>query len=143
MTAISAAPQGSTWKPPAAQKSPAGVEVTRSAITHRIVARRSVARGLGLESVADAADRLDVGRILGVGLDLLAQRIDAAVDAAVGHDDVVAPDRLQDLVTGEGASRAPGEEGEQLEFLGRERHLGAVLQQAPRGQAEHEGAELP
>ena len=52
---------------------------------------------LRLETIANLADGLDMGWVSY----LVSQRVDATVNAALGDEDVVAPDRVEDLVARE------------------------------------------
>ena len=63
------------------------------------------ALSIRLEPIADVANRVDVGGLVRVRLDLRAQRGDASVDAAVGYKGEIAPDSVQDRVA---RAHAPG-----------------------------------
>lgn len=60
-------------------------------------------RRLRREAVADLAHGVDEDRVGRVGLDLVAERGNEAVDAAAGYDAVVAPDGVEDFVARQGA----------------------------------------
>jgi len=55
------------------------------------------------KAVADIANGLDVYRRLGMPLDLIPQRVDAPVHTARSHENIVAPDLLQNFVACQGA----------------------------------------
>src|SRR5205085_3493101 len=69
----------------------------------------------GLEAVAHAPHRLQVGGVTGVGLELLAEAADVHGDrGAVG--DLETPDVVEELLAGEDLARVPGEERQQVEL---------------------------
>src|SRR5688500_17487717 len=74
-----------------------------------------------LEFVAELPHRRDEPRLRWVRFELVAERIDEAVDAPRRDRAIVAPDACHDAVAAERAARVGREKGEQLEFLGRER----------------------
>src|ERR1700693_1351139 len=63
-----------------------------------LVLARSV-RLLRYEAITDARDRMNVVRLLGVALDLLAQPVNVSIDRAGLDLDLVAPDFAQQLAT--------------------------------------------
>src|SRR5579872_5300315 len=76
-----------------------------------------ILRSLGsLEAVAGAANRFQVARIFGIGLDLFANAPDINIDRSRRYVSSVAPDRIQKMIAAEDASLVPGEVIEQAEF---------------------------
>jgi hypothetical protein len=75
-----------------------------------------------IKLVAHAVDGLDVDRLPGIRLYLLAQVLDVDVHRAFKALQIVAKDPVQKLQPGKGPSRFPGQHLQQLEFAGREVH---------------------
>ena len=94
------------------------------------------------EAVAHVANRLDEAGLLGIRLDLVAQGVDATVHAALRHDQILAPNLVQDFCAGKRPPGVSREIFEQSKFLGRERNLGAVAKQLVRPGVELALAEL-
>src|SRR4029079_19203015 len=90
--------------------------------------RRPSARAA--EYVADAANRVDEGRVRRVGLDAGTQPVDVDIDGARLAAVVVAPHVLEQLVASEDLAWVTDQEGEQLERLRLDRHDRAIAQQA-------------
>lgn len=78
------------------------------------------------KSVADVADRLDVARTPRDGLDLCAQRGDAAVNAAWSHKHGTTPHRVENAIPRQSAARTAGEIQQEAEFFGGEIYLFTV-----------------
>src|ERR1700686_2409316 len=70
----------------------------------------------GLETVAGAAHGLEIARVLGVGLDFLADAADVDVDRARSDVGGVAPDGVKKVIAAEHASLVAREIIEQAEF---------------------------
>jgi len=69
--------------------------------------------------IADVADGLDANRVMRIRLDFGAERGHTAVHAAVVHDDVVAPHRIENLVAGKRAAGTLEEKLQEPEFCRR------------------------
>src|SRR3954447_15858623 len=82
---------------------------------------------VGDEDVAFVAYRPDESRMLGVGLDLLAQANDAKVDAAIERVPVPLVVEVQDSLARQCAVRMLGEGLQQVVFKRRHRHFAAVF----------------
>ena len=97
---------------------------------------------LNLKAVPHAPDRLDVLRLGGVELDLLADLFDVDGDGGDVADRVHVPDFAEELVLGEDMIRVFGEEGEEVELFVRECFLRAVDPDAARGLVDLDAADF-
>ena len=79
-----------------------------------------------LKPISHIPDGLNESGMFGVRFDLVAQRIDAPVHAAIGHNQVFAPNSVEDFLASESAAGIPGEEIEEPEFLRGERNFCAA-----------------
>src|SRR5262249_38051294 len=77
---------------------------------------RARARSLARQHVARAAHRLDVAGLLGVVLELLAQLGHVDVDRAVERVEVLALERVVELLARQHAPRRPRQRGQELEL---------------------------
>ena len=79
---------------------------------------------------------------MGGGLDFRAEGGDAAIDAAAGDDDAVAPDGIHDGLASKGAAGALEEELQEAEFLRGEGNICAAAEEAVGDGVEAAIAEL-
>ena len=77
-----------------------------------------------------------------VGFDLRSECGDTTIDAAIVHDQVVAPDRIEDLVTCEGTAGSAKEKLEQSKFFGGERNRLALLKKLASDKVDLAQAEI-
>src|SRR5438094_5197879 len=71
---------------------------------------------LGDEAIADPGNGVDVVRLLGVALDLLAQPVDVGIDGAGLDLDLVTPDLAQQLTATDHLAGLRGQQGEEIEL---------------------------
>src|SRR4029453_12506998 len=120
-----------------------GSSSATQARTHRyLVIRRNVfircSLSVGYEDVALVAYGADEPRMLGVGLDLLAQPHDAQVHAAVERIPITLLLEIQDTFTRKSPVRVFRKRLQQIELERRHRHLCPLLIGEPmRGEVEH------
>ena len=89
-----------------------------------------------LKPIADIADGLNESRVCRIGLYLAAQRGHAAVDAAWGDHDGIAPFCIKDVAAGQGASWPSGEILEQAELFSGQFDFLILAEQFVRGQTQ-------
>src|SRR3954453_204669 len=93
------------------------------------------------QSVADAPDRLEMERLGGVGLDLLAQAPDVNRHRSGVECCLVAPDAAHQLISREDALRIPRKKGEKVELLRSHPELAAAFAHFSRGGIDLDVAE--
>jgi TonB family protein len=98
--------------------------------------------GLSLEPVTDIANRLDIDRIVRIGLDFRAQGGDAPIHTALRHRHGIPPDSVEDGVARQSAARPRGEVLEQPEFFRRELDFHSAPEKFVRRQAQLVIAEM-
>src|SRR5262245_37528358 len=90
------------------------------------------------DDIALVAHGPDVARMLGIGLDLLAQPQHAQIDAAIERVPIALLAYPQDALAREGAVRVSGERLQQVELERRHRDfLSLLVGQPVRGEVEH------
>src|SRR6266480_1314688 len=99
-------------------------------------------RLVGDEAVADARDRVDVVRLLGVALDLLAQPVDMRVHGARLDLDLVAPHLAKQLAAADHLSGLRGQQRQEVELGQRQGDLLALAPYLPAVHVDDEAWEL-
>ena len=100
-----------------------------------------VCHPFAVEAVAQAAQRHEIPRPVGIRLDLLPQIRHLVVDDAIGHVRVAAPDLVEQLRAREQAAGALDERRQQLEFERREVDRLAAAPELAAGEIELRVAE--
>src|SRR5688572_1005457 len=93
-----------------------------------------------VKPVADAADAQDIRGLLEVVLDLFSQRSHVGVHGPVRHVDILAPDRLEELVARDHLARPLQEQREDLKLGAGEQQFGVAFEGEVPPQVHPDGA---
>src|ERR1700694_587218 len=97
---------------------------------------------VGDEAVADPRNRVDVVRLFGVALDLLAQAVDMGVDRARFDFDFVAPHFAEQLAAAHHLAGLRGQQRQEVELGQRQRDLFPLAPHLPAVHVDDEAWEL-